>query len=293
MSNQVLKRLITIFSTLESNPQGLSALDLARITGYPAGLILDDLNRTSLYTDLGSHFLLYPEEDDVGDTPEENGEDEDIDSPVDLIIKDPTVKWNLSITTYPYPTLSLTPHETITLAWLFAEFPPPVDLNSLQENLKKNLLSDDEISAAEEMSKKLYTRGGFVFRETNYLDKLRAAVLEESKVEIKYNTGQGKEVNWLIWPYGLIFYAGNAAWYLVARKEETREIVACHLGRIHGVKMLNEQFVYPEEFSLRYYLRKRWGMDMSHSEVVRVRFYNDRHVGTVFAPGDQFGRGRV
>jgi len=210
--------------------------------------------------------------------PEENGEDEDIDSPVDLIIKDPTVKWNLSITTYPYPTLSLTPHETITLAWLFAEFPPPVDLNSLQENLKKNLLSDDEIAAAEEMSKKLYARGGFVFRETNYLDKLRAAVLEESKVEIKYNTGQGKEVNWLIWPYGLIFYAGNAAWYLVARKEETREIVACHLGRIHGVKMLNEQFVYPEEFSLHYYLRKRWGMDMSHSEVVRVRFYNEANV---------------
>ncbi|WP_449241552.1 hypothetical protein [Desulfoscipio gibsoniae] len=62
MNNQVLQRLIAIFTTLDSNPQGLSAQDLAQITGYPEGLILDDLNRISQYTDLGSHFLLYPED---------------------------------------------------------------------------------------------------------------------------------------------------------------------------------------------------------------------------------------
>lgn len=164
MNNKVLQRLINVLTTLESNPQGLSASELARITGYP--------------------------------------------------------------------------------------------------------------EAAKEMSEKLYTRGGVTFVETEYLNKLRSAVLGEFKIELKYYAkNNNREVKWLVWPLGSVFHTGNGTWYFVASKEETREVVACHLGRIRGVKVLDEQFVYPEDFSLRHYLRLRWGMDMSRSEVVKVRFY--------------------
>ncbi|WP_449241551.1 helix-turn-helix transcriptional regulator [Desulfoscipio gibsoniae] len=201
-----------------------------------------------------------------------------MDSPVDLWVKDPVVKWNLTITTDPYPTLSFTSHETMTLLWLFAEFPPPGELGLLQKKLKDKLFPKDKITAAEEVSKRFHTRGGFVLQETDYLDKLCSAVLDELKVELKYYTGNGQEVIWFLRPYGLIFHTGNASWYLVAEKEETREIAACHLGRIRGVKVLDEQFDYPEDFSIKHYLRKRWGMDMSRSEMVRVRFYNEANV---------------
>ncbi|WP_066635988.1 helix-turn-helix transcriptional regulator [Desulfolucanica intricata] len=277
MNNKVLQRLIAVLTTLESNPQGLSAASLARMTGYPEGLILDDLNRVSLYTDLGNHFLLYP--DDVEDNPEEDWENEDIDSPVNYLVKDPQVKWNLSITTDPYPTLGLTPREVMTLLWLFAEFPPPGNLKSLQDTLIKKLLPGKEIAAAKEMSEKLYTRGGVTFGETHYLDKLRSALLNELKVQLKYYAKNSEqEVNWLLWPLGLIFHTGNGTWYLAAKKEKTREIVLCSLDRVRGVEVLKEEFIYPEDFSLRHYLRLRWGMDMSRPETVRIRFYNEANV---------------
>ncbi|SFG37647.1 WYL domain-containing protein [Desulfotomaculum arcticum] len=104
-------------------------------------------------------------------------------------------------------------------------------------------------------------------------------MLGEFKIELKYYAkNNNREVKWLVWPLGSVFHTGNGTWYFVASKEETREVVACHLGRIRGVKVLDEQFVYPEDFSLRHYLRLRWGMDISRSEVVKVRFYNEANV---------------
>lgn len=105
---------------------------------------------------------------------------------IGYLIKDPQVKWNLTITTDPYPTLSLTPREVLTLSWLFAEFPPPMALKPLQDSLMERLLPKAEIVAAQEMSKKLYTRGGVVLVEADYLDKLRSAVLGELKVKLQY-----------------------------------------------------------------------------------------------------------
>lgn len=251
-------------------------MELARITGYPEGIILKDLNDISTYTELGNHFLLYSEETgDLSGGDMENGEY----FSEEWQLKDPQVKWNLTITTDPYPTLSLTPREAMALLWLFTEFSPPELLKTLKDKLMHQLLPGEEIAVAEEMAEKLYTHGGVAFSETKYLYKLREAVLGDKKVRAKYYAKNiDEEVDWLLWPLGLVFHTGNGTWYLVAKKDDSEEIVVCHLGRVLGVKVLTEEFVYPEDFRLRQYLRLRWGMDMSNAEKVKVRFYNEANV---------------
>jgi len=277
LGNKVLHRLIAILTTLDSHPQGLSAAELARITGFSASLILDDLNTVSGYTDLRNHFLLYP--DEMEDVPEEDWESEDMDAPVDDKVRDPGVKWNLSVTTDPYPTFSLTPRESMALLWLFSEFPPPDSLSQLQQKLMDKLLPSEQVAAAREMSENLHTRGGISFKDTEHLDKLRKALLNDKKVQVKYYAKNiEEEVNWLLWPLGLIFHTGNGTWYMVARKEKTRETIVCHLGRVRGVTVLEDEFEYPEDFSLRQYLKLRWGMDTGPSQTVRIRFYNEANV---------------
>lgn len=43
-------------------------------------------------------------------------------------------------------------------------------------------------------------------------------------------------------------------------------------------RSIGQKIYLPRGFSLRQYLRLRWGMDMSPPEVVKVRFYNEASV---------------
>jgi len=267
VSNKVLRRLTDILTTLETNPCGLSAKELSTITGYPEAVVLKDLNDMCTYTDLGSYFTLYSEEDAEEFTGGSSG------------INGPDVKWNVSIGQEPYPALSLSPREAIALMWLFTEFPPPTELHQFRELLESRLFPGEEVSVTREKAEKMHAKGGVALDESKYVNKLREAILNENKVIIKYYAKNWEQiVQWQIWPLGLVFHTGNGVWYLLALQEDTGKIVACHCERIQSLQVLEERFEYPENFSLHGYLRLRWGMDLSEPETVRVRFYNEANV---------------
>lgn len=278
MNSKVLKRLMTILITLEAHPRGLSAVELSKITGYPEGLILKDLNDILYYTEMAEHFAIYPDEE--ADLPGQEYEfNEPIDAPVDYKIVNPEVRWVVSVEAGPYPALSLTVRETMAMLWLFKDISPPVKLNEFCNSLIASILSENEVAVAKEMANNLLARGGVDLRESSYLDMLREAVLNEQKVRmVYYAKGINQVVDWLLWPLGLVFHTGNGIWYLVAIKEETGETVVCHLERIHSLNTLDRVFSYPEDFSMREYLNMRWGMDFSPPETIRVRFYDEANV---------------
>lgn len=276
MKNKTIQRALNILGTLEANPQGLTAAELGEATGYPAGLVLDDLNEISGYSDFATHFALYTEEDGPGEA-----EDDELpfDAPAGDRIRDIHVRWFISVRDVPYPPLRLSRREAVALLWLFEEYPPPEKLGALWKSLKESILPAGEIAAAREAARSLHSRGGSSLKFGEHLAGLREALLKEKKVRLKYYAKNLDEVvSWVLCPLGLIFHSGNGAWYLVARRDETGETVACHVGRVRRVEICAEGFDYPEDFSLKSYLRHRWGMDLSPPEKVRVRFYNDASV---------------
>lgn len=264
-----MRRLMGILNTLEANPGGLSAKELARITGHPEAVILKDLNGMSAYTDLGSYFTLYSDEDeDLGDF---------TDEPV--TVSDPGVKWYVLINEELYPALNLSSREALALAWFFAEFPPLEELNDLWGVLEDHLLSGQEVAVVREMAGQMCALGGVVLQESRYVDMLREAVLNEKQVIIKYYAKNwGRVVQWRLWPLGLVFHTENGVWYLLALRGDTSQAVACHCDRIQKLQVLEDKFEYPADFSLAGYLKLRWGMDLSELEMVRVRLYDEANV---------------
>lgn len=278
MNNKVMKRVLSILNNLEANPQGLAARELAELTGCPEGVVLDDLNDILHYTDLASYFTIYPDIDDFEHESEEMYEDHEHDL-YNIRIDDPTVKWFLSCGEDPYPALRLNLTEAVALEWLFHEYPPPGQLGEFCGALLDNLLPETESAAASEMAHTLHTQGGVSIVESKHLDLLREAVLEERKIKLRYYSKSLDEVfDWLLWPLGLVFYSGSGVWYLVGLREDTGDVVLCHLERIRKAVKCAAHFDYPDHFSVRECLKKRWGMDMSPPVTVTIRFYKEANV---------------
>ena len=122
MNNKALKRLMTVLTTLESDPRGLSAEEIGEITGYTAGLVLTDLNDISFYTDFCGYFTLYTDEDEEGGGQEVH---ESVEDGEELYrIKNTRVKWHLLSVATPYPTQSLDLAETSRLCGCLKNSPP-------------------------------------------------------------------------------------------------------------------------------------------------------------------------
>lgn len=279
MNHKVLKRLSTVLSTLEANPQGLTARELDRITGYPSGQILSDLNDIGYYTELAGYYSLYPDDPEelAGENPANYSES--MDDPVDYLVSSIDTRWRINAGEGPYPTFAVDLPEAVALLWLFGEYPPPEELKPLTNHLLAGLIPTAEAATAGETLQHLYTSGGVPVKINDHLILLRKALLQERKIRVHYYArGINQNVDWLLWPLGLVFYTGNGIWYLVACREDTGQIILCHLARIHQVQVLEQHFIYPADFSPREYLKSRWGMDTCPPETVRVRFYNEANV---------------
>ncbi|MGQ9557440.1 MAG: helix-turn-helix transcriptional regulator [Desulfurispora sp.] len=261
-----LRRLMDTLAALEAHPAGLSARQLAEITGYPQGLILQDLNDCLLDTDLAGYFPLYVGEDDpINDS---------------MQIQDPDVRWFLQPnTSMQQPAWQLAPEEALALAWMMQQYRPGGELEQLGRTILAGCGAGQQAAAAREGDAMPVLRGGVQLQGGEIWEKARRALLEEKKIVVSYYARNLQQVvEWLLWPLCLVFFTGNAAWYLIARREDTAEIVACHLNRVRRLQVSERSFVYPADFSLEGYLRLRWGMDLSLPETVRVHFYNEAGV---------------
>lgn len=261
-----LRRLMDILAALEAHPAGLSARQLAEITGYPQGLILQDLNDCLLDTDLAGYYPLYVEEDEQAN-----------DSPQ---IQDPDVRWFLeSNTAMQQPPWQLAREEALALAWVMQQYRPGGELEQLGRVILAGCTAGQQLAAVREGGDMPVLRGGVQLQGGEIWEKARQALLEERKIIVKYYARNLQQVvQWLLWPLGLVFFTSNAAWYLIARREDTAEIVACHLDRVRRLQVTEQSFDYPSDFSLENYLRLRWGMDLGAPETVRVHFYDEAGV---------------
>lgn len=273
MIERSLVRLSAVLSALESHPEGLSARELAEITGYPETDILDDLNVIAEQVELAGHYVLYADEPETEEDPAAGW-----DEPVNLQVRDPGTKWFLETRDEPFPALSLSLRESLALLMAFEEYPPGGRLGELAAEIFEAVTGAGPAAAAE-IRRQVKFQGGVILESSRYLPKLREAVLKQRKVRVIYFAkNYSREVNWLLKPLGLVFYNATGFWYLVAVECRSGDEVVCRVDRIRSLQVTDEEFEYPAGFSLREYLRNRWGMDMSEAVRVRVRFYDEAGV---------------
>jgi len=115
-------------------------------------------------------------------------------------------------------------------------------------------------------------------RRHEMLTFLNQALLLQRKVEILYETrSRGGELNYrVIHPYALIPYVRS--WQLIAYCERRQEVLIFKIDRIHRVKLLDEVYRIPEDFSIDDYLGQSWGLMRGQArepEDILLRFEPD------------------
>ncbi|NLC06405.1 MAG: WYL domain-containing transcriptional regulator [Syntrophomonadaceae bacterium] len=310
--DKALTRLISLIKILEKHPKGLSANQLADLTGYPAAVILDDLNWIVLQSEFAAHYTLY-----VDDFPEEELDIEtgsealpealhietdsikainnsvkhseliqaetDNSDEADYSVTDPDLKWLLVQRQTYTPGLNLSLEEAVPLLWALMEHPPGQELALFQKELRRRILPDHMAEPAENWIQFMGTKAGMETPDCRYLDQLRAAIYREQLIEVRYYAKQYRQTKRArLQPLGLVLYNVTGTWYLVAReyhgKDMTAREIILHLGRLESLRVLDQTASYPADFSLTDFLRTRWGMDMSDPVKVKARIYPQANV---------------
>lgn len=85
-----------------------------------------------------------------------------------------------------------------------------------------------------------------------------------------HNSGVSKTIHFA--PYALIFRKN--AWYLLGDYREKNEIVLLRAYRIHKIKVLDERFNIPKDFSVSKYFKSHWEVFDGTPEEIQLRFIN-------------------
>jgi predicted DNA-binding transcriptional regulator YafY len=111
-------------------------------------------------------------------------------------------------------------------------------------------------------------------RERAMAERLELASWEERAVELLYK-GEVRRVE----PLGVVYSYHQDAWYLYAfcRKRQDRRIF--RLEQIDELRVLEEEFSYPQDFDLKQTFACPWGIMLDEEPVqVKVRFYDEFNV---------------
>lgn len=90
---------------------------------------------------------------------------------------------------------------------------------------------------------------------TLHLDVLRQGVWHSRKATIDYENAAGDRSIRIVHPYGLVVKAMR--WYLVAYCEVREAIRTFNVTRIHSAELLQETFIWPDDFSLEAFWKAR------------------------------------
>jgi predicted DNA-binding transcriptional regulator YafY len=88
-----------------------------------------------------------------------------------------------------------------------------------------------------------------------HLDVLRQGVWHSRKVWIDYESPAGEQSVRVVRPYGLV--VKMMQWYLVAYCEMRESVRTFSVTRIHDARLLDDDFVWPDSFSLEAYWSER------------------------------------
>lgn len=109
------------------------------------------------------------------------------------------------------------------------------------------------------------------------LEAVRAAVWNSRKIVIQYNKVNGDSSSRTLHPYGLVVKTMD--WYLVAFCEEKEQVRIFKCERITSVKLTDEYYLIPAEFSLEDYWKdqeRSFKQSRSEEEMYPVVLRTDR-----------------
>jgi predicted DNA-binding transcriptional regulator YafY len=102
------------------------------------------------------------------------------------------------------------------------------------------------------------------YEQVPYLEILNQAIIQNHMIEIKYQGAFNAEIRLIAAPLGMV--AKTNIWYLICQQKEHIKVV--RISTIIETKLLEEKFVYPEEFNLIDF----WDEWCQVAEVVRPRY---------------------
>lgn len=101
---------------------------------------------------------------------------------------------------------------------------------------------------------------------------INEAILNKRQVHLKYYTISRDEITTrTINPYHLMFRKG--VWYLIAYCHLRKEIKIFRIDRIKEIRLSNEKYDIPSDFSLSTYMGKSWQVVRGKDQVIKVKVY--------------------
>ncbi|NQT67599.1 MAG: transcriptional regulator [Actinobacteria bacterium] len=140
-------------------------------------------------------------------------------------------------------------------------------INALPMDLKKVILAN-KINGLVDFG--LETKINYKEIESIF-GSIYSAQLERKSVRIKYFSMEKKEViERIVEPYTLKFRFG--VWYLIGYCHLRKEIRTFRIDRIREIKVLDDEFSIPDDFSLDNFLEGSWGIKKGKRAKVKLRF---------------------
>lgn len=235
-----------ILILIEANP-GITSQEIADHCGVPWSILKNDLEVMVLAE---SNLPLYTDSDAF---------DEDEESKDEF---SPETKWYLETSNRSQSSVHLTVGEAIQVLSL-PDFNDHPKLLSLRQKLVESLDLENQGSFR-------YIKGSMGPSAEVYHDELQLleqAIIKGRKVRFTYHA-HSLEAD----PLGLVYYSRLRQWYLVAKNHEM--IKTYYFGNIKDLRELAQFFTYPTDFTLKYWLAPRWGMEFGDPIHVKVKFVN-------------------
>jgi predicted DNA-binding transcriptional regulator YafY len=106
--------------------------------------------------------------------------------------------------------------------------------------------------------------------DPSVLSALRQALLDQRVIRFNYGGGDGEPPKWRkVVPYGLLF---GPRYYLIASVKSRPGPVLFRLDMIHDIKVTDEFGAPPEDFDLKAYAERSFGVFQEEPEDVELRF---------------------
>lgn len=105
-------------------------------------------------------------------------------------------------------------------------------------------------------------------------ERLEQASWEEQVVELVYRDKKRQ-----VEPLGVIYSYHQDAWYLHAFCRKAQERRTFRLENIQEFRVLEDKFIYPQDFDLRKTYLSAWGIMLNEPvQYVRIKFYDEFNV---------------
>mgnify|MGYP006288228109 FL=1 len=152
-------------------------------------------------------------------------------------------------------------------------------LNSVNTFLSKNKAQNPRQKYQKDMPVFYAKNPCTQFIKTEYMgyySQVKRSIIEKRGIKIKYQKGEDI-FSFDLCPLGVAYRTEFGFLYVVAQDED-KNIFPYRIDRIRDIQITNKRFKKPDQFSMKSYVEKVWGMDMSKPVKVSIRFKDEANV---------------